>query len=164
MYLLLSFSYISLSISSLRPFLFLKWVMVTFHFSFHFNVLFCAFPFFCRRRRGTCLLTYCTVLRRQLFSINLQLLNIFYKGLSCCFSFPSFVLSIYIYMHTNNTVEIRTVLLLVNVSMQQPTFISSLGLSQFYATCRAKWDTPGLELFFARVGLLPNLPHNRDLQ
>ena len=70
----------------------------------------------------------------------------------------------YIYMHTNNTVEIRTVLLLVNVSMQQLTFISSLGLSQFYATCRAKWDTPGLELFFARVGLLPNLPHNRDLQ
>ena len=66
-------------------------VMVTFHFSFHFNVRFCAFPFFCRRRRGTCLLTYCTVLRRQLFSINLQLLNIFYKELSCCFSFPSFV-------------------------------------------------------------------------
>ena len=25
-------------------------VMVTFHFSFHFNVLFCAFPFFCRRQ------------------------------------------------------------------------------------------------------------------
>ena len=104
-------------------------VMVTFHSSFHMNVLFCAFLFFCRRRRGTCLLTDCTVLRRQLFSINLQLLNIFYKELSCCFSFSSFVLSIYIYMHTNNTIEIRTVLSLVNVSMQQLTFISSLGLS-----------------------------------
>ena len=65
-------------------------------------------------------------------------------------------------MHTN-TVEIRTVLLSVNVSMQQLTFVSSLGLSKFYATCTAKWDTPDLEFFYARVGLLPNLPHNMDL-
>ena len=80
-----------------------------------------------------------------------QRAELFFFSISC----------IYIYIHPNNTVEIRTVLSLVNVSMQQLTFISSLGLSQFYATCRAKWDTPGLELFFARVGLLPNLPHNR---
>ena len=66
-------------------------------------------------------------------------------------------------MHTN-TIETGTVLLSVNVSTQQLTFISSLGLSQFCATCRAKWDTPGLELFYARVGLFPNLPHNGDLQ
>ena len=86
--------------------------------------------------------------------------------LLCFFSIICVSIYMYIYMHTNNslTVEIRTVLLLVTVSMQQLTFISSLGLSQFYATCRAKWDTPGLELFFARVGLLPNLPHNKDLQ
>ena len=70
-------------------------------------------------------------------------------------------------MHTNTQLKYELCVVncvLVNVSMQQLTFISSLGLSQFYATCRAKWDTPGLELFFARVGLLPNLPHNRDLQ
>ena len=61
------------------------------------------------------------------------------------------------FMHTN-TVEIRTVLLsVVNVSMQQLTFVSSLGLSKFCATCREKWDMPDLELFYARVSLLPNL-------
>ena len=61
-----------------------------------------------------------------------QRAELFFFSISC----------IYIYIHPNNTVEIRTVLSLVNVCTQQLTFISSLGLSQFYATCRAKWDTP----------------------
>ena len=96
--------------------------------------------------------------------LNLGLLNISYKELSVDFLFHHLCNYTSACMHTN-TVEIRTVhvFLSVNVSMQQLTFVSSLGLTKFCATCRAKWDTPGLELFYARVGLLPNLPDNKDL-
>ena len=48
-------------------------VMVTFHFSFHFNVLFCAFPFFCRRRRGDILTCQLRVASCQLRVASCQL-------------------------------------------------------------------------------------------
>ena len=69
--------------------------------AFSFQCPFCAFPFFCRRRRGACLLTYCTILRRQLFGINLQLLNIFHKEQSWVVVFLFHHLCKYIHLHAH---------------------------------------------------------------
>ena len=135
--------------------------MVTFHFGFHFNVHCISFFLSTSKRSLPTDVLYNTseaAFQRQPSAIELGLVKHILQRAKLLFFFSIICVSI----HTN-TVEIRTVLLSVNVSMQQLTFVSSLGLSQFYATCRAKWDTPGPELFYARVGLLPNLPHNRDL-
>ena len=138
-------------------------VTVTFHFSFHFNVLFVHFLFSVDVEEGPAYWRTVQYFGGSFSVSTFSYWTYFTKSWVVVFLFH------HLCKYTSTctpTTQLKCELCYCRWMFlcNKLTFISSLGLSQFYATCRAKWDTPGLELFFARVGLLPNLPHNKDLQ